>query len=147
MFMNTPLAILLNDKGHTVHSITPTKTVYDAILEMKRLGIGALMVLEHEHLQGMISERDVVLKFIGCACDPATTPISEIMSTNLTTVTPDTTVQQAMRIVTEKRVRHLPVLDNGKLIGLISIGDLTRWVMLSQEHDITALTGYIRGER
>lgn len=145
--MNTPLDILLKDKGHTVHSITPTKTVYDAVLEMKRLGIGALLVLENNHLQGIISERDIVLKFIGCACDPATTPVSEVMSTNLTTVTPDTTVQQAMRIVTEKRFRHLPVLENGKLVGLISIGDLTRWAMISQEQDITALKGYIRGER
>ncbi len=145
--MQTPLSVLLKDKGHAIHCIVPNTTVYDAVVEMRRLGIGALLVLEQDTLQGILSERDVVLKMIGCSCDPANMLVKEIMTKDPTTVTLNTTVQQAMHIVTEKRFRHLPVVENGKLVGLISIGDLTRWVMLAQEHDITSLTEYITGGR
>lgn len=143
--MNTPLSVLLNDKGHTIYCIEPTKTVIDAVTEMRRLKIGALLVVEKDKLKGIVSERDIVQKIIGCACDPAEMPVKEIMTKNLETVTPTTTVQQAMYIVTEKRCRHLPVLEKDKLVGLISIGDLTRWVMLAQERDISSLKEYIHG--
>lgn len=143
--MQTPLSTLLNDKGSTTYCITTDKTVLNAVVEMRRLDIGALLVLEHDNLKGIISERDIVQKIIGCACDPAEMPVTDIMTKDLTTVTPSTTVQQAMHIVTEKRIRHLPVLENGNLVGLISIGDLTRWVMLAQEHDISSLKEYIQG--
>ena len=113
---------------------------------MKELSVGALLVIVDDQLKGIISERDILLKLVGCACDPAQVLVKEIMTTDIATVTPTTTVQEAMRIVTERRFRHLPVIENGKIVGVISIGDLTRWVMLVQDKEISDLTGYIRGE-
>jgi len=144
--MQTPLVRLLHDKGHTIYSISSSATVYDCAVKMTELSIGALLVIDNNKLKGIISERDVVRKLIGCACDPAAVLVADCMTKNLVTVPPSTTVQEAMRIVTKRRFRHLPVVENGKLLGVISIGDLTRWVMLSQEQEISALTGYIQGE-
>lgn len=144
--MQTPLSVLLSDKGHDLHTTTPQTTVFDSVLKMNHLGVGALLVMEDNELRGIISERDITRKLVGCKCDPAEVLTGEIMTKDLVTVLPTTTVQEAMRIVTERRFRHLPVLENGKLIGLISIGDLTRWVMLQQEGEIDALTHYIHGE-
>lgn len=145
--MHTPLSRLLNDKGHTIHSVSPDTTTYDCAVKMVKLGIGALLVMDNQNLVGIISERDIVRRLVGCACDPASVLVADCMTKNLVTVPPSTTVGEAMRIITERRFRHLPVVENGQLQGMISIGDLTRWVMLSQEHEISVLTGYIQGEK
>lgn len=147
MFMQTPLRILLQEKGHTVHSVSPQTNVYESARKMNSLHIGALLVIDNGRLIGIISERDIVQKLIGCKCDPSETQVGEIMTSDLITVPPTMTVAEAMRIITEKRFRHLPVIENGDLKGMISIGDLTRWAIISQEQEIISLMGYISGEQ
>ncbi len=147
--METPLSVLLNDKGRTIQNISPKESVYDCALKMNQLKIGALLVMENEQLVGIVSERDILRKVVTSGQDLKKVLVETIMTkeNKLVTVLPTTTVREAMHIVTEKRIRHLPVLENGKLVGLISIGDLTRWAMLLQEQQISSLTNYIQGER
>jgi len=143
--MSAPLRVLLKDKGNIIHSITSQSSVYDCVLKLNQLGIGALLVIDNDKLEGIISERDIIRKILGQRINPEKITVKEIMTKNLVTVPPTMTVQEAMRIVTEKRFRHLPVVEKDALLGMISIGDLTRWVMLEQEGEISALTGYIQG--
>lgn len=145
--MYTPLSVLLNDKGRIVQSIAPHNTVHECALKLYQFRIGALLVLEGEQLCGIVSERDILQKLIVHGDDAKKIHVSDIMTKDLITVSPSTMVREAMRIVTERRIRHLPVLENGVLVGLISIGDLTRWALLSQERLIASLTHYIQGER
>lgn len=143
--MQTPLSVLLKEKGSKTYHISPQATVYESAVKMNEFGIGALLVIEGEQLLGIISERDLIRKLVGRQGDASQVQVHEIMTKELVTVPPTMTVQEAMKLVTEKRFRHLPVVEEGKLIGMISIGDLTRWAMLQQENEIAALTGYIHG--
>jgi CBS domain-containing protein len=145
--METPLSVLLDDKGHQIQSITSRSTVYDCAVKLDKFKIGALLVIENESLLGIVSERDILRKLVIIGSDPKLVLVADIMTTNVVTVFPSTSVREAMRIVTEQRIRHLPVLDQGKLVGLISIGDLTRWAMLLQEQQISSLTNYIQDSR
>lgn len=145
--MHTPLYALLDEKGHTVHSILPKCTIYECAQKLDKLKVGALLVMEDSQLLGIITERDILRKLMSRGDDPKKVLVSDIMTKELVTVLPSTTVNEATRTVTERRFRHLPVVENGKLVGLISIGDLTRWAMLSQERLIAALTHYIQGDR
>lgn len=144
--MESRLNAILQDKGHTIHTVSPETTVYDAAKKMNELGVGALIVLDNKNLVGIISERDIIRKLIGCNCEVGKAIVVDIMTKDPLTVSPSMTVTEAMQLVTEKRFRHLPVLEEGKLIGVISIGDLTRWAMLAQRNEITSLTNYIHGE-
>lgn len=144
--MQTPLSILLKDKGYHVHSIAPGATGYECAEKLNEFGVGALLVIEKEKLLGIVSERDFIRKLLARHQDPTTILVRDFMTKDVVTVLPTTTVQEAIRLVTDRRLRHLPVIENGKLIGIISIGDLTRWVMLAQEQEIEALTGYIHGQ-
>jgi len=144
--MRTPLSVLLKDKGGSTYSIKPQATGYDCAMKMNELGVGALLVMDAEKLIGIISERDLIRKLLGTNKDPKVATVAELMTKDPLTVLPSMTVQEAMKTITERRFRHLPVVENGKLHGIISIGDLTRWVMLQQEYEIAALTGYIQGE-
>ena len=143
--MRTPLSVLLKDKGSAIHHISAHATIHECIVKLNEFGVGALLVIEGEKLIGIISERDIIRKLIGNKSDPAKAQVADLMTHDPLTVPPTMTVQEAMKLVTEKRFRHLPVVENGKLLGVISIGDLTRWVMLQQEYEIAALTGYIQG--
>ena len=143
--MEALLSALLKNKGHDIKTITPKQTVFECAVMMTELKIGALVVMENNELAGIISERDILRKLVINCDDPKKVLVEKLMTRDLVTVTSDTTVHQAMRIVTEKRIRHLPVLDDGKLSGLISIGDLTKWAMELQEQQISSLTNYIRG--
>lgn len=145
--METPLSVLLDDKGHIIQSISPKSTVFDCANKMNQLKIGALLVIENEVLQGIVSERDILRKLVITGADPKIVLVESIMTRDLITVLPSTTVREAMRLVTENRIRHLPVLNQNKLVGLISIGDLTRWAMLIQEQQISTLTHYIQDSR
>jgi len=147
--MDTPLRVLLNDKDRTLQTTSPKVSVYDCAVKLNQLKIGVLLVMENDQLAGIVSERDILRKVVTSGKDPKNILVETIMTkaSELITVLPTTTVQEAMRLVTEKRVRHLPVLENGQLVGLISIGDLTRWAMLLQEQQISSLTNYIQGER
>lgn len=144
--MHTPLSVLLKHKGTVMHSTSPQTLAYDCAEKMNALGIGALLVLENEKLVGIISERDFLKKILGKRLDPIKILVSEIMTKNPFTVPSTISVREAMQIITEKRFRHLPVVDDGKLVGMISIGDLTKWAMMQQQNEISALTDYIHGE-
>ncbi len=143
--MQTPLSILLKEKGQQTHSISPQATIHECVVKLNELGIGALIVMDGEKLKGIISERDLIRKLLARKGDPSTVKVAEIMTSQLITVTPSNTVQEAIRIITGSRIRHLPVLEEDKLVGMISIGDLTKWIMLEQEKEIADLTGYIHG--
>jgi CBS domain-containing protein len=142
--METPLSAVLNDKGHTVQTISPKNTIHQCASKMNEFKVGALLVMEADQLLGIISERDILKKVVVPAGDIHRMLVAEVMTKGLVTVTPTTTVREAMRIVTEKRIRHLPVMEEGKLVGLISIGDLTRSAMLWQEQQIASLKNYIQ---
>lgn len=143
--MRTPLSILLKEKSSQIQTLTEEDTCFQCATLLAKFGIGALLVMEGDNLKGIISERDLIKKLVSQQRDPMKIKVSEIMTSSLITVTPDTTVQEAMEIMTNKRIRHLPVIANTKLVGIISIGDITRWVMLQQQQEISALTGYIHG--
>lgn len=134
---------LLADKGNQVWSIEPEDPVLEAIQLMADKHIGALPVIRNGELLGIVSERDYARKVILLGRSSAETPVWEIMTSPVTTVTSDDTVHHCMQLVTEKRIRHLPVVEKGKLIGIISIGDLVKAVIEEQQHTIDQLERYI----
>jgi CBS domain-containing protein len=140
--MNT-VRQLLQDKGHEVSSIEPDKSVYDAIKLMAAKNIGALLVLEVGKLIGIISERDLSRKVNMLDKPLRNVLVKEIMSNQVVYVNPDNTTEDCMALVTEMRVRHLPVLENDQIIGIISIGDLVKDAISDREFVIDQLEPYI----
>lgn len=136
---------ILNEKGTQVFDIHPDKTVYEAIEKMADKNIGALVVVENDELMGVISERDYRNKVILKGRTSKTTKVREIMSADPITVEPSDTVETCMGLMTNRKFRHLPVLENGKLCGVISIGDLVKAVISKQEVEIHNLRDYISG--
>lgn len=134
---------ILDCKGHDVVSISPDATVYEAIAEMSRAGVGALMVVSGFKLVGIVSERDYARKVILQGRSSKETLVRDIMTSALITVTPSYTVDECMRIITDRRIRHLPVLEGGELRGVISIGDLVKTIISSQAYTIEQLHTYI----
>lgn len=143
--MNTPISALLERKGSAVHSVAATVTVFDAVAEMNRHRIGSIVILEAGRPIGIFTERDVLRRIVGEGIDPRTMRVADVMSTNLITITPDTTVEETMILFAEKRCRHLPVVADGRLIGLISIGDISRWVADTHRAEAEHLKNYIAG--
>ena len=139
----TTVSQLLDGKGRAIYSIGPEDPVLEAIRLMADRHVGALVVMKGEELVGIVSERDYARKVIlmGRASDE--TPVWEIMSSPVVTVAPNQTLDDCMRLVTAKRIRHLPVVDGGKLVGMISIGDLVKAVIEDQQHTIEQLESYI----
>jgi len=137
---------LMRDKASALHSIEPTATVLDAISLMAERNIGSLPVMQGSRLVGMLTERDYTRKVILMGRKSRDTQVSEIMTRDPMTVSPDDTVNDCMEIMTEKRVRHLPVVEDGKLIGILSIGDLVKWIISAQSATIDHLTRYVFGE-
>jgi CBS domain-containing protein len=125
-------AILAHKKASTVWSIGPNAMVFDAIQLMDEKSIGALPVVDDKTLVGIVSERDYTRKVILKGRSSKETPVNEIMTKQLVTVNPSNSVSECMRIITEKRVRHLPVLEGTKLVGILSIGDVVNWLMSAQ---------------
>jgi CBS domain-containing protein len=140
-----PLDSVLRFKGRTVWSVAPTATVYEAIARMSEKSVGALLVLAEGRLAGIISERDYARKVILKDRSSKETQVWEIMTDRVFTASPDSTVEECMRSMTEHRIRHLPVLDGEKVIGIVSIGDLVNWTISAQEATIGHLQGYIEG--
>ena len=140
------VVVILREKNSDTCSIEPTATVYEAIETMAGRNIGALPVLERGKLVGMISERDYTRKVVLKGRLSRETLVGEIMSRNPVVVTPDDTVGDCMEIMTNERVRHLPVVDDGELVGILSIGDLVKWIMSAQTATIDQLTKYVFGE-
>jgi CBS domain-containing protein len=142
------VAHILNLKPEqTVHTITPAASVFDAVKQMAEKSIGALVVIEGEKVVGIITERDYARKIILMARSSKETPVRDIMTSSVMYVRPDQTSEECMVLMTENRLRHLPVLDGGKLIGLISIGDLVKDIISEQKFIIQQLEHYITGER
>ncbi len=136
---------LLKVKGEGVWAISPETTMLDALRFMTEKNIGALLVLEDGLLAGIISERDFVHQIAEKRSAQLDASIGEYMTTRVITVTPDQTIEECMQLMTDKRIRHLPVLSNDKLIGLISIGDVVKGIISEQSSMINNLQDYILG--
>lgn len=134
---------LLALKGKDVWSIDPDAPVLDAIRLMAERHIGAVPVMRGGELLGILSERDYARKVILMGRSSADTPVRDIMSTPVTTISPDEAVHNCMEIMTQRRIRHLPVVDKGKVVGMISIGDLVKAVIEEQQQTIDQLERYI----
>ncbi|MFL6603303.1 MAG: CBS domain-containing protein [Steroidobacteraceae bacterium] len=134
---------LIESKSRTLYSVEPEDPVLEAIRQMADRHVGALLVMKGLELQGIISERDYARKVILHGRSSAETPVWQIMSSPVITVTPDQTVQDCMKLMTDRRVRHLPVLDDGQVVGMISIGDLVKAVIEEQQQTIEQLESYI----
>lgn len=139
------IATLIGNKGGQVWSLPPSASVYDAIAMMADKQVGALLVMQQENLLGIVSERDYARKVILCGRSSHDTPVSEIMTSPVITVTPSHTVAECMRMVTDQRIRHLPVVENGKVTAMVSIGDLIKWVITEQQETIRQLESFITG--
>lgn len=141
------VAQLLQSKGHDTWSISPDATVYEALALMAEKDIGALMVLEGEHLVGVLSERDYARKVILKGRFSKDTRVREIMADRIVVVRPEQNIQDCMELMTLNRVRHLPVLTGDRLVGVISIGDVVKALLSDQEFTIHQLENYITGRR
>jgi CBS domain-containing protein len=144
--MSTVAHILKSKPEQTVHTIGPTASVFEAVKLMADKNIGALVVLENDKIIGMISERDYARSIVLMARSSKTTPVRKIMRSPVMYVLPDQTNEQCMALMTEHRLRHLPVVEHDRLVGLISIGDLVKDVISEQEFTIQQLQHYISGQ-
>jgi CBS domain-containing protein len=136
---------LLSNKGTEIYSIRSDDTVYDAIKKMSELGIGALLVIDNEKLNGIISERDYRDKVILKGRQSKNTPVKDIMTSSVFCVNSNDSVKLCMQLMTKHKIRHLPVLDGDKLSGVISIGDVVKSVIDQQKGEINSLRNYIAG--
>ncbi len=143
---NESLSSLLDEQSPKIHSVNPDVSVTECVRQMNKLMIGAMLVMEDETLLGIFTERDAITRVLGEGLDPANTKISEVMSKNPYCVTPSTTLDEAMNIVTNLRFRHLPVVQDGKVLGMVSSGDLTHWLVEDQAGEIRELVD-IAGRR
>lgn len=134
---------LLDRKGRAVYAIGPEDPVLEAIQMMADHHVGALIVLKNDELAGIVSERDYARKVILMGRSSAETPAWQIMTSPVHTISPDQTLQDCMRLMTDKRIRHLPVVEGGRVVGMISIGDLVKAVIEEQQRTIEQLETYI----
>ena len=137
---------ILRQKGSDVYAISPEATVYEALEMLEVRNVGALLVMAGNDLVGLLSERDYVRKVKLRGYSSTELRVAEIMSTPVVTVPPTATVDDCMRCMTNKRCRHLPVVDGGKVLGVLSIGDLVNWIMSAQDQTIHQLEDYICGK-
>jgi len=144
--MKTAAHILRSKLDQAVHTIGPTASVYEAVRLMADKNIGALVVVERDKVVGIVSERDYARKVVLMARSSKDTPLSDIMSSPVLYVHPGQTSEECMALMTENRLRHLPVMDGGRLIGLISIGDLVKATISDQRFTIEKLEHYISGQ-
>lgn len=143
--MDRRLNEVLADKGAEIFSVPPGATVREAVRLMNQRGIGSVLVCEGQSLVGVFTERDVLRRILDAGRDPAVTLVGEVMTREVITVQDKLTVREALAVVTEKRCRHLPVLSQGRLVGVVSSGDLVRVLTLDQRHEIEELVDYITG--
>ena len=139
----TTVKQLLDYKGHNILSISPNDSVYAAVERMSENNVGALLVIDNGKLAGILSERDYARKVILMGKSSKNTLIREIMTPDVLCVSPETTVDECLALLTESRVRHLPVMDGGKLVGIVSIGDLVKQIISDKEFTIQQLEHYI----
>jgi CBS domain-containing protein len=131
-----PLSKLMEERSAAVHSVPPDVSVTECVRRMSELKIGAMLVMEGDRLVGIFTERDAMTRVLGDGLDPTRTSISEVMSSEPVCVSPSTTLEEARSLVTTRRIRHLPVVDHGKVVGMVSSGDLTHWLVRDQSSQI-----------
>ncbi len=136
---------LLKSKGRDVLTVDPDTSVREAIEKMEDISAGTVVVMEGGAVVGMVSERDVIRKVVLQGQKIDKVKVREIMSTDLTTITPETLLDDCMQLITEKRIRHLPVLCNGSLCGIVSIGDIVKYLIVEKDFKIKNLETYISG--
>jgi len=137
---------ILQTKGNQVYTVLPEATVFEALQIMADKNIGSLVVIQDEKVAGILSERDYARKIVLQGKSSRETHVQEIMTREVKTVDPETSVTKCMELMTDKRIRHLPVLDGGRLVGIISIGDVVKSIINEQENIIHHLEGYITGQ-
>jgi len=142
---STPVTAILSEKGNHVYQTSPDSSVADAVHLMNQHHIGSLVVSNQGEVVGIFTERDVLVRVVAEGRDPKLTPVKNVMTADLKRITPGTTIAQTMSLMTEKRARHLPVIDNGELVGMISIGDVTRYLMKLNESEIENMKDYVFG--
>lgn len=136
---------ILDSKGRAVHTIDPDATVHAAVEEMCRRRVGALLVTRDGAPVGIVSERDVMARLVLARRHPAEVRVRDIMTTDVVCVAPDEETSNAMGIMTQRRCRHLPVVEHGRVIGMVSIGDLVRWASRTREIEIRMLQEFVSG--
>jgi len=144
--MSTVEEILLK-KGHSVETIAPEATVLDAARRMNAVRIGAIVVTKNDKVVGILSERDILTRVIAPQLEPAKTAVREVMTTQVAYCEKETALERCRHLMTDQRIRHLPVLDEGKLTGIVTIGDLMAWQAAEQGETIRHLNQYIYGTR
>jgi CBS domain-containing protein len=145
--MKSVAQILKTKPEQAVQTITPSTSVLDAVKRLAEKNIGALLVMEDAKILGIVTERDYARKIVLMGRSSKETPVRDIMTSPVMFVRPDQTNEECMALMTDNRVRHLPVMENGKLIGLISIGDLVKDIIAEQKFTIEQLEHYIMGDR
>ncbi len=145
MIATVTVSSILSAKGSHIWSVKPDTTVFDAITTMAERNVGALLVMDAEKLVGVISERDYTRKVALKGRSSRETTVGEILSTHVVSATPRHTIEDCMRLMTENRVRHLPIVEGEKVMGIVSIGDLVNWTISAQHAAIEQLENYITG--
>jgi CBS domain-containing protein len=136
---------ILRSKGHDVHSVRPTDTVLAALGVMAEHDVGAVLVIDGDRLAGILTERDYARKVVLAGRSSRDSPVSAIMTSHVVCVSPQRSVDECMALMTDKRVRHLPVIEQKRVVGLISIGDLVKETIADQQFTIAQLQSYIAG--
>lgn len=144
---NESLGDLLGIGSKTIYSVGPDCSVTECVRRMNEANIGAMLIMEDDSLVGIFTERDAITKVLGAGLEPVSTPVAEVMSRNPIYVTSSSTLEEAMAIVTDQRVRHLPVLEEDKVIGMISSGDLTHWLVKDRPAEVREVVEFIGRRR
>jgi CBS domain-containing protein len=143
--MDRPLSSILEEKSSDVLQIDGDATVFDAIAKMVEANVGSVLVADENEIVGIVTERDYLRRVTLQGRTEKETPVRDIMSSPVYVVTPDTQIDECMALMTDRRIRHVPVVDEGKVVGVISIGDLVKFISKQQAFEIKYLTDYITG--
>ena len=143
--MNTPITVILDRKGRNVFAVSSTSSVAAAVVEMNRHRVGSVLIIDHGRLVGIFTERDVLRRVVGVGLDPSQALVADVMTTGVITISSTASIEETMVLFTERRCRHLPVMDGGQLVGTISSGDITRWISEVHRAEAEHLKNYISG--